>query len=240
VSKSSVNTRAEVAKIARVSQGNIAKTEYILKHATEPVKEQLRRGEVATGKVYQDLKNQERRENIKTTAAVMPDGVFNVIYADCPWKYDHSRSESRAINNHYPQMELEDIKNLQIPAAEDAVLFLWATAPKFREAFEVMEAWGFEYKTNAIWDKEDKLMGNYFRIQHEILLIGKKGNMRCPEPENREDSVHRERRGEHSEKPDYYNQVIEKMYPHGKYLELFARRRYSDKWAVYGNQVSEE
>jgi N6-adenosine-specific RNA methylase IME4 len=240
-----------VAKIAGLSHGNIAKVEFIKDRAAEPVKEQLRRGELAIDRVYQNLKNEERRENIKTAAAVMPDGVFNVIYADPPWKYGHSRSDSRAIEGKYPTEELEDIKNLQIPTADDAVLFLWATAPKLPEAIEVMKAWGFEYKTSAVWDKMINGEGYWFRGRHELLMVGVKGEVSPPEAgkhtgsvyeeecdeENTPDSVYKKKRGEHSVKPEYYYQMIEEMFPYGKYLELFARQRYSDKWAVYGNQV---
>lgn len=77
-------------------------------------------------------------------------------------------------------MELEEIKTLSIPSADNAVLFLWATAPKLKEALEVMEAWGFEYRTNAVWDKEIIGMGYWFRGQHELLLVGVKGEFSPP------------------------------------------------------------
>lgn len=99
---------------------------------------------------------------------------FNLIYADPPWKYRYSRSKSRRIENHYDTMTLQNIKDLPVQQiiADDCVLFLWATAPKLLEALEVLQAWGFGYRTCAVWDKEIIGMGYYFRGQHELLLVG--------------------------------------------------------------------
>ena len=169
----------------------------------------------------------------------LPSGEFNIIYADPPWKYEHPPmgDTNRSIEKHYETMELEKIKSLQIPSAENSVLFIWATAPKLAEVIEVINSWGFNYRTCAVWDKEIIGMGYWFRNQHELLLIAIKGSFPPPPIESRFSSVYREKRGEHSRKPDYYYQLIEKMYPNGKYLELFARRKWNDKWTVWGNEI---
>ena len=178
-----------------------------------------------------------KREEIKTEPPKPLSGKYSVIYADSPWKYDFAETESRAIENQYPTMTLEEIKNIQVPCEDNAVLYLWTTAPKYKEAIEVMEAWGFEYKTCAVWDKEKISMGYWFRGQHELLLVGVKGKFSPPSPEKRESSVYREARGAHSRKPDYYYDLIESMFPNERYLEMFARQKHSEKWAVWGNQV---
>ena len=134
-------------------------------------------------------------------------------------------------------MELEAIKSLYIPSPPDSVLFLWATAPKLTEALQVMAAWEYNYKTNMVWDKEKIGMGYWFRGQHELLLIGTKGNMSPPAPSNRSSSVYRQRRVGHSAKPTELHDVIETMLPDLRYVELFARKPYSDKWQVWGNEV---
>jgi N6-adenosine-specific RNA methylase IME4 len=164
----------------------------------------------------------------------LPDGEFDVIYADPPWKYDFSETAEREIENQYPTMEVNDIEQLQIPSADNAVLFLWATAPKLREALKVMESWGFEYKTNMIWDKEIIGMGYWARGQHELLLVGVKGTYPAPPESVRESSVYREQRTSHSKKPDYYYSLIERLCPNGKYLELFARTT-RQGWTTWGN-----
>jgi len=165
----------------------------------------------------------------------IPEGKFNVILADPPWRYQFVETENRAIENQYPSMDLEDIKNLQLPSDSDSVLYLWATAPKLEEALQVLNAWGFTYKTCAIWDKERKGMGYWFRIQHELLLVGIKGNFATPEPENRFDSIFHSPREEHSKKPEIVYEMIEQMFPTAKYLEVFARNS-REGWASWGNQ----
>ena len=81
--------------------------------------------------------------------AITDPASYDVIYADPPWSYNFSRSESRKVENHYPTMTLDEIKKLSIPAEDNAVLYLWATSPKLPEALEVMTAWGFAYKISG-------------------------------------------------------------------------------------------
>lgn len=96
----------------------------------------------------------------------LPAGPFSVVYADPPWRYADAEP-SRAVENHYPTMSLEEIKALNVQAGEDAVLFLWATSPKLAEALAVLSAWGFEYRTCAVWVKDSLRL-------HRLRL--------CPEP----------------------------------------------------------
>ena len=190
--------------------------------------------------VLRKIKEKERkiRDEIFSKKEIkMPDGLFNVILSDPPWAYDFSKDNSDKIENHYPTMELEEIKSLKIPAAENSVLFLWATAPKLNEAISLMTAWGFDYKTCAIWDKQWIGLGYWFRGQHELLLIGTKGIFSPPEKTNLVSSVYSEKRTKHSKKPDYYYELIEKYFPNGKYLELFARKKFNNRWHVYGNEI---
>lgn len=176
------------------------------------------------------------RRIVEKSTIALPEGKFNVIYADPPWRYEFSETNTREIENHYPTMELEEIKSLKIPSAEDSVLFLWATAPKLEEAMQVMNSWGFKYRTCAVWDKEVIGMGYWFRGQHELLLLGIKGEFPTP-PENcRHSSVIKEKRGKHSEKPKKVYEIIEKMFPNGKYLELFARNQRKG-WTSWGNEI---
>lgn len=178
------------------------------------------------------------REQIKTQEIPLPKDKYNVLLIDPPWRYEFAETESRAIENQYPTMDLEDIKKLEIPACDDSVLFLWATAPKLEEALDLMNAWGFKYRTCSVWDKELIGMGYWFRSQHELLLVGVKGKFRTPDPENRFSSVYREKRSKHSKKPNAYYDMLEKMFPNGKYLEIFARQKYNESWEVWGNQCN--
>ncbi len=183
--------------------------------------------------IIREVNNREKLEN----SPPLPEGKYQVIYADPPWKFEFSSSEPRTVENHYPTMELEEIKALKVPAADDAVLFLWAPAIKVKEALEVMEAWGFEYRSMMVWVKDVIGLGYYVRTMHELLLIGRKGSMPFPAPEDRPPSVvSAPRQPEHSQKPDVFYEIIEKMYPNARRIELFARRK-REGWDSWGNEI---
>lgn len=164
---------------------------------------------------------------------------YPLVLADPPWRYEHVKTDNRAIENHYPTMDLEEIKSLQISeiTQEDCVLFMWATSPKLAESLEVIKAWGFEYRTCAVWDKEKIGMGYYFRQQHELLLVAVKGSVPTPKPSDRVSSVIRSVRQEHSKKPDVFYEIIEDMYPELPKIELFCRSPRKG-WQSWGNQAN--
>ena len=166
----------------------------------------------------------------------MSDNKYEIIYADPPWRYDFSETDTRKIENHYSTMSLQEIKNLSPPSEDNCILFLWATAPKIIEAIDVIQAWGFEYKTQLIWDKEIIGMGYWFRGQHEILMVATKGNVSPPEQSKRISSVFRERRKKHSKKPDTIRILINNWYPDKSKIELFARDTFYG-WDTHGNQA---
>jgi N6-adenosine-specific RNA methylase IME4 len=147
------------------------------------------------------------------------------------------RSEATQISIIKPCL-LKKYGSLKSPTADDAVLFLWATNPTLLDALKVMECWGFTYRTNMVWVKDKIGTGFYFRAQHELLLLGIKGKMPAPLEENRPPSVIHAPVREHSRKPDEVYEIIEKMYPNRKYLELFARPEEKRKgWTYWGLEV---
>ena len=92
---------------------------------------------------------------------------YSVIYADPPWRYKvySKKGLGRSAESHYPTMRLEDIKALPIGelAAKDCALFMWITFPCMQEAFQVLEAWGFQYKTTAfVWIKQNRVSDSLF------------------------------------------------------------------------------
>lgn len=165
---------------------------------------------------------------------------YPVIYADPPWRYEHSETISREIENHYPTMTLDEICAMPVAelATDDAILFLWTTAPKLEEGLRVLSEWGFSYRTCAMWDKQKIGMGYYYRIQHEILLVGVRGNMPTPAPGDRPSSVISAPKSHHSAKPDIFREQIEAFYPSLPKIELFCRSP-RDGWSVWGNQSGE-
>ena len=238
-------TRDKVAEAVGIGSGRTydkaSKVWEAAKEGNEVAQDLVRKldkGEVSIHKAYKDIRRQELRkekqEELQTRE--LPTGVFEVILADPPWRYQFSETQSREIENHYPTMDLDDIKNLNVPSADDSVLFLWATAPKLEEALEVLNSWGFTYKTCAVWDKEKIGMGYWFRGQHELLLVGTKGNFPTPEPSARFSSIIKEPRSTHSTKPKVIYEMLEAMFPGRTYLELFCRTP-RDGWEVWGNEV---
>lgn len=183
----------------------------------------------------------QRDEALAQAPVVWPSGRYPVIYADPPWQYEHPPigATNRSIENHYPTMTLDQICALDVGsiAADGCVLFLWATAPKMAECFDVIKSWGFIYRTNMVWVKDKIGMGYHVRNQHEILLIAKRGEIAPPEPSNRPSSVLHAPRTEHSAKPHDYYDLIDRMYPGLPKVELFARNP-REGWAAWGNQAN--
>ena len=168
----------------------------------------------------------------------MPTGEFGVIYADPPWEYDDSAVPRGGVDNHYVTMSLAEIKQLDVPSADDSILYLWCTVTHMPEALDVMQAWGFEYKTQAVWDKQDMGVGYWFRGQHELLLVGVKGDVHPPKQQHRRSSVFNEQRTEHSSKPKKVRSHIEQAHPDADKLELFSRNNRVG-WEVFGDEVDD-
>jgi N6-adenosine-specific RNA methylase IME4 len=124
-------------------------------------------------------------------------------------------------------------------ATPDAVLFLWATAPMLPQALEVMDAWGFSYRSQMVWVKDKIGMGYYVRNRHELLLIAGRGNLPIPAEDARPDSVIEAPRTQHSAKPMEVYGIIDRMYPELPKIELFARVAY-EGWDTWGNQAIQE
>jgi N6-adenosine-specific RNA methylase IME4 len=178
----------------------------------------------------------------KVDAPLPRDRRYPVIYADPPWAFDVYDAESgldRCAAAHYPTLELEEICALPVAdlATPDAVLFLWSTCPHLKKALQVLDAWGFEYRTNIVWVKNQPGLGYWVRNQHELLLIGARGDMRSPAEDARPPSVITAPKREHSHKPDEAYALIERMYPDLPRIELFARGEARPGWVVWGNEA---
>lgn len=183
----------------------------------------------------------EVRRDIKLAAVQvavkLPDAKYRVLYADPPWKYGDQLTEDYGPTKfHYPAMTIAELCAMPIKSIveSDAVLFLWVTSPLLFECTPIIEAWGFKYKTSFVWDKIKHNMGHYNSVRHEFLLICTRGSC-VPDTKKLHDSVLSIERTKHSAKPEEFRAIIEELYPHGKRLELFARKE-SKGWSVYGNQ----
>ena len=176
---------------------------------------------------------------------------YQIIYADPPWWYqDKSKSHGGGAESHYPCMRTEDICALQVPSADDSVLLMWATFPQLEEAFKVIKAWGFKYKTCAFtWVKTNKDgsiymgMGRHTRANAEICLLAVKGKG-VPRVSASIYNTQLHPRTKHSEKPAIFREEIVRLYGYeAPRIELFARDRKlpnSRGWDVWGNEVKSD
>lgn len=175
---------------------------------------------------------------------------YKTILADPPWQFQNRTGKVAPEHkrlNRYPTMSLEEIKALPVSdvADENSHLYLWVPNALLIEGLEVMKAWGFQYKTNIIWEKirndgapDGRGVGFYFRNVTEILLFGVRGsNVRTLSPGRSQVNLIRTKKREHSRKPDEMIELIERCSA-GPYLELFARGQ-RDGWTMWGNQADE-
>jgi N6-adenosine-specific RNA methylase IME4 len=187
-----------------------------------------------------------RRDERETSLAVataaasaeLGSKLYNVIYADPPWQFEPYSQDSgmdRSAANHYSTMPTDLICEIKPPAAPDCILFLWATPPMLQDALDVMDAWGFDYRSHFAWTKDRAGTGYWNRQRHELLLIGVRGEVPAPAPGDQYDSVIPANAREHSEKPACFAEMIESMFPHAALLEMFARGPRLG-WDVWGNE----
>jgi N6-adenosine-specific RNA methylase IME4 len=168
---------------------------------------------------------------------------YGVIYADPPWRFRtwSESNQKKAAKNHYDLMELADIKKLPVQdmAADDCVLLMWACNPMIPQALEVIEAWGFKYKTVAFtWAKQSTTgskwhmgLGYWTRQNTEQCFLATRGKPKALAHDIRQLVISPRR--EHSRKPELH-QHIERLSV-GPYLEMFARTTV-DGWDQYGNE----
>jgi N6-adenosine-specific RNA methylase IME4 len=221
--------------------------------ASEPAEAQreiVARGEreiLQAAKQIRAERGEERRAaRIQRIAAIannntdLPTGQqWPIILADPPWRYEHpAYGLTRDVEEHYPTLTLEDICALPVTrlAMSDSLLFVWVPPPILEQAFAVIRAWGFDYRTGIVWVKQWIGMGNYVRQQHEHLLIARRGEFPTPHERDRPSSIISAPRREHSRKPDQAYELIERMYPTLPKIELFARSR-RDGWDTWGNEA---
>ena len=244
-----IETRKELAKIANVSHDTIAKVKVIQATATPEVKAKLSTGEVSINQVYQEIKKEEKKterlnqiEEIKIKIEeenlTVENKKYHVIAIDPPWNYKEkggfssedydSKSNRGAVD--YPTMNLEQIKKIELPEAEDCVLFLWTTHSFLKDSFEILENWGYNYKATLVWDKVKMGLGRTIRMQVEFCLIAIKGNPIINGSSERD--IITEARREHSRKPEAFYEMVDRMCI-GNKLDYFSRNNRIN-WEHYG------
>jgi len=175
----------------------------------------------------------------------LPRHTFGVILADPPWRFRtwNETNQTKSASNHYQLMTLDEIKAMPVRdlAAKDCALVLWATQSMLDQALDVMDTWGFKYKTAGAWAKQS-LSGNslafgtgyLFRCAAEFFIVGSCGSPKSQAKDVRNLIVAPNR--EHSRKPTEMYEILEKMFPSVPKVELFAREP-REGWYPWGNQT---
>ena len=186
---------------------------------------------------------------------------FVTVYADPPWRFDDRSfrgapeevlrgklaASGKQSRFQYPTMALEEICALPVKdlVAKDAHIYLWVPNALINQGMQVMEAWGFKFKTLFVWVKLSKDLepatnsglGHYFRNCSELLFFGVRGRLRTLAPARKQMNVILSRKERHSKKPEEMYQIIERC-SSGPYLEMFARQNRAG-WTSWGNQTPE-
>lgn len=177
------------------------------------------------------------------TVIPFPNKKYSIIYADPPWNYQN-KGVNGAASKHYYCPTFSELKSLPVSelAEKDCLLFLWATYPMLKEALELIEVWGFSYRTVAFtWVKQNIRsddffvgLGSWTRGNPEICLLAKKGAPKRVSKAVRQLVV--SKREEHSKKPAEVRDRIVELCGDLPRIELFARQK-TPGWDVWGNEV---
>jgi len=191
------------------------------------------------------ITRQEKERALGARQRALPNKKYGVILSDFEWKYvvySEATGRDRSPDNHYPCSDIESLKARDVGAlaAADCMYFGWVPAPFLKLAIELMEFHGFQYVTHIIWIKqrpgEARGTAYWFSGEHEVVLVGKRGNPPAPTPGTQFPSYFIAPVGDHSVKPDNVHEIAEAYFPTFTKIELNARRR-RPGWDAWGNEA---
>lgn len=187
----------------------------------------------------------EREVDLALKQSGLPTIKFGVILADPEWRFEpwsRKTGMDRSADNHYPTSCTEVIaaRDVRSIAADDSILWLWATVPMLPQALIVMGAWGFDYKSHFVWAKDRIGTGYWNRNKHELLLIGTRGHIPAPAPGCQWASLLDAPVGVHSAKPEKFYELIEFYFPTLTKMELNRRGPPRKGWSAWGNEVEHD
>jgi len=208
--------------------------EYLeLNKLDDDIKKELHEGK---SKKTSAMRKQKKREQIEKIKELKPvEGKFHVIVVDPPWPFQGEYDpEGRRLVGDYPTMSIDEIKKIKLPMEDDCILWLWGCDVLLKETLEVIEAWGFNRKSTLIWVKDKIGLGAWLRNQHEYCFLCVKGKPIFHGEST--STILNAKRGKHSEKPEEFYQMVEKVCPYKDKLDYFARKK-REGWIVYGDEA---
>lgn len=188
--------------------------------------------------IDRQIKIQEQRESIENGTIKLPEGVFETIVIDPPWMYGEvdnydPLSPFGRVTSPYPEMSQDRLLEIELPAAENCILWLWTTNKFMPDAYELLEKWGFDAKTILTWDKINIGIGRWLRNVTEHCILAVKGK---PLWDNtRYSTILHEKKTSHSVKPQGFYDMVDKLCV-GRKLDYFARKK-RDGWEVFGDEI---
>lgn len=231
--KVSVSAAADVATLTEEEQVEVVARgeKEILQKAKE-----IRADKARSRKEERKAAIQSQADDIAAMDIPVIERKYHVISIDPPWPYEGGKEntydpEARRVANPYPEMSIGQIADLQMPAADDSVLWLWTTHKFLPDSFELLNQWGFEYKATMVWDKQKIGMGHWLRMQCEFCLLAVKGNPVWDNTTVRD--ILSSPRREHSRKPDEFFTMVDEICTGAK-IEYFSREK-REGWDQVGN-----
>jgi len=204
--------------------------------------EQVRTGDMTIPQAKKKIKEQKRKNDIEeqreaiATGEIKPTGKYDVIVIDPPWpygtKYD---ADGRRAANPYPEMSLDDIAGIELPAADDCVLWLWTTHKFMRYSFDILDKWGFRDVSILTWIKDRMGLGTWLRSQSEFCIMAVKGKP-IIDLTNQTSILISDKLREHSRKPDAFYEMVNTLCV-GFKVDYFSREK-REGWEQFGNDVS--
>lgn len=236
----SVHAGEAISELEHAAQAEVLRAEEReIKRRAKEIRARQQRERHAVRLAHMDMV----AEKGAPTAPATLGRVYPVYYFDAPWKFGVRSEETgreKSAENHYPTLSTDEIVALLRPligGSNPAVCFAWATNPMLLDGLRVLAECGFAYVHHWIWDKEVAGTGYWGRDRHELLLIGRRGDVAAPLPGTQPESVYRERKGPHSAKPVWFAEQIERLYPGIAKLELFARSARTG-WDAWGFEAA--
>lgn len=234
-----VLTIPEAAKILNVSERTIRTVAAVEREKPE-LMPLLESGQMSAHEAYQKIKIEKRAADIErqreeiTKSPESITGLYDVIVIDPPWpygtKYDPNQWQGRS-SNPYPEMSLDQIAALKIPASDNSILWLWTTHKFMRHSFDLIDTWGFRDVAIMTWAKDRIGLGSWLRSQSEFCIMAVKGSPTI-QLTNQSTVLHGPLR-EHSRKPDEFYRLVDSLCV-GRKIDFFSREK-RDGWAQFGN-----
>jgi len=237
-------TQEQAAALLNISERSIQDVKRIERERPDLLP-QIERGELSLNAAIGEIKKQERvveidaqRNELARARPEAPQGLFNVIVVDPPWPYrdgiDQPEYDPRGhrASSPYPEMELDDIARLKLPAADDCVLWLWTTHRFMRWAFPILDDWKFHDHAIVTWVKDRMGLGRWLRSQSEFCIMATRGRPLITL--TNQTTVIEGPMREHSRKPDEFYAMVDSLC-HGRKLDMFSRESRIG-WEQYGSE----